>query len=53
MKETYSLNDLEIIVGGSWSFHFYIEEKDIKLSPGTWIYWDTSNIKQKELDFIS
>ena len=52
LKETYYLNNLEIIVGGSWSFHFYIEEKDIKLSPGTWIYWDASNIKQKELDFI-
>ena len=50
MKEKFSINP-EIIVGGSWSFHFYIDEKDIKLSPGTWIYWDASNIKQKELNF--
>ena len=47
----YSLKNCEIIVGGSWSFHFYIEEEDMKLSPGTWIYWDASNNKQKELDF--
>ncbi len=51
VKEKFSINDFEIIVGGSWSFHFYIKEKDIKLSPGTWIYWDISNIKQKELSF--
>ena len=51
IKEKLSVDDFEIIVGGSWSFHFYIEEKDIKLSPGTWIYWDISNIKQKELPF--
>jgi|TARA_B110000263_G_scaffold219300_1_gene206449 D-serine deaminase-like pyridoxal phosphate-dependent protein len=50
MKEKFSINP-EIIVGGSWSFHFYIDEKDIKLSPGTWIYWDASNIKQTELNF--
>ena len=23
----------------------------MKLSPGTWIYWDASNNKQKELNF--
>ena len=51
VKEKFTINDFEIIVGGSWSFHFYINEKDIKLSPGTWIYWDISNIKQKELSF--
>ena len=51
VKEKFLMNDVEIIVGGSWSFHFYIKEKDIKLSPGTWIYWDISNIKQKELPF--
>ncbi len=51
IKEKFTINDFEIIVGGSWSFHFYIDEKDIKLSPGTWIYWDISNIKQKELNF--
>ena len=51
IKEKFSSNECEIIVGGSWSFHFYIDQKDIKLSPGTWIYWDASNSKQKELDF--
>ena len=51
IRTKFSSNDCEIIVGGSWSFHFYIDQKDIKLSPGTWIYWDASNSKQKELDF--
>jgi len=50
MKEKFSI-DSEIIVGGSWSFHFYIDQRDIKLSPGTWIYWDASNVRQKELNF--
>jgi len=51
MREKFSMEDCEIIVGGSWSFHFYINESDINLSPGTWVYWDISNNKQKELDF--
>tara|TARA_A100001037_G_scaffold190257_1_gene170354 strand:- start:15333 stop:16481 length:1149 start_codon:yes stop_codon:yes gene_type:complete len=51
IKERFSIDDFEIIAAGSWSFHFYIQEKDIKLSPGTWIYWDINNIKMKELGF--
>jgi D-serine deaminase-like pyridoxal phosphate-dependent protein len=47
----YKFETYDIIVGGSWSFHFYLDQKDIKLSPGTWIYWDATNAEQKELDF--
>ena len=39
------------LVGGSWSFSHYIQEPNIRVTPGTWIYWDTRNAEMEELDF--
>ena len=39
------------LAGGSWSFHLYLEEKNIRVSPGTWVYWDSRNSKMSELGF--
>jgi len=41
----------DIIVGGSWSFQYYLDKTDYKVSPGTWIYWDSNNIRQPDLNF--
>jgi len=41
----------DTVAGGSWSFYFYVNEKSIRLSPGTWIYWDHMNGMMKELPF--
>ena len=46
-----SQTDYDIIVGGSWSFQYYLDDTDYKVSPGTWIYWDSNNIKQPDLNF--
>ena len=47
-------NQLDIIdnvVGGSWSFHLYLDEPNVRVSPGTWIYWDSRNSTMDELPF--
>ena len=47
-------NQLEIIdnvVGGSWSFHLYLDEDNVRVSPGTWVYWDSRNATMDELPF--
>ena len=41
----------DIIVGGSWSFQYYLNKTEYKVSPGTWIYWDSNNIRQPDLNF--
>ena len=42
---------LDNLVGGSWSFSHYIQEPNIRVTPGTWIYWDTRNSEMDELNF--
>lgn len=47
-------NQLDIIdnvVGGSWSFHLYLGEDNVRVSPGTWVYWDSRNVTMDELPF--
>ncbi len=39
------------LVGGSWSFSHYIQEPNIRVTPGTWVYWDTRNAEMEELNF--
>jgi D-serine deaminase-like pyridoxal phosphate-dependent protein len=39
------------IVGNSWSFHLYPRDSKLRLSPGTWIYWDHRNAAMAELPF--
>ena len=45
------LDVLDNVVGGSWSFHLYLEEENIRVSPGTWVYWDSRNATMSELGF--
>ncbi len=39
------------IAGGSWSFHLYLKEERLRVSPGTWVYWDSRNATMSELNF--
>ena len=39
------------VVAGSWTFHLYLEEEKIRVSPGTWVYWDSRNATMEELGF--
>ena len=40
------------VVGASWSFHLYLEEDEsVRVSPGTWVYWDSRNAGMAELGF--
>ncbi len=39
------------VIGGSWSFHLYKDEPTIRMSPGTFIYWDHMNAMIPELPF--
>ena len=39
------------VVAGSWSFHLYLQDERIRVSPGTWVYWDSRNATMKELGF--
>ena len=39
------------VAGGSWSFHLYLKEKRLRVSPGTWVYWDSRNATMSELNF--
>lgn len=45
------LDVLDNIVAGSWSFHLYLKEKNVRVSPGTWIYWDSRNAEMSDLNF--
>lgn len=42
---------IDNVVGGSWSFHLYLKEERMRVSPGTWIYWDSRNATIPELNF--
>ena len=39
------------VVAGSWSFHLYLKEPRLRVSPGTWVYWDSRNATMSELGF--
>ena len=39
------------VAGGSWSFHLYLKENRLRVSPGTWVYWDSRNATMPELNF--
>ena len=39
------------VVAGSWTFHLYLDEETIRVSPGTWVYWDSRNATVEELGF--
>ena len=39
------------LAGGSWSFIHYVKDLRIRVTPGTWVYWDTRNSEMKELKF--
>jgi D-serine deaminase-like pyridoxal phosphate-dependent protein len=39
------------LAGGSWSFSNYVGHPGIRVTPGTWIYWDTRNSEMNELNF--
>ena len=41
------------LAGGSWSFHLYLGEDagKVRVTPGTWVYWDSRNATIPELDF--
>ena len=41
------------LAGGSWSFHLYLGEdaNKVRVTPGTWVYWDSRNATIPELDF--
>ena len=39
------------LAGGSWSFIHYVEDLRIRVTPGTWAYWDTRNSEMEELEF--
>ena len=39
------------VAGGSWSFHLYLGEDNVRVSPGTWVYWDSRNATMAELPF--
>ena len=41
------------LAGGSWSFHLYLgQDPDrVRVTPGTWVYWDSRNATIPELGF--
>ena len=45
------LDVIDNVAGGSWSFHYFLRDEHFRVSPGTWIYWDSDSVKQKELGF--
>ena len=45
------LDVLDTVVASSWSFHAYLDEDNIRVSPGTWVYWDSRNVTMAELGF--
>ena len=42
---------IDNVVAGSWSFHLYLKEERLRVSPGTWVYWDSRNATMSELPF--
>ncbi|MBK16002.1 MAG: hypothetical protein CL770_04865 [Chloroflexi bacterium] len=46
-----NLNISDNVVAGSWTFHLYPDRPNIRISPGTWIYWDSRNATMEELNF--
>ena len=42
---------LDTLVASSWSFQAYLGLEGIRVSPGTWIYWDSRNATMTELPF--
>ena len=42
---------LDTLVASSWSFQAYLGLEGIRVSPGTWIYWDSRNATMAELPF--
>ena len=42
---------LDTLVASSWSFQAYLGLEGIRVSPGTWIYWDSRNSTMTELPF--
>ena len=49
--ERRGLEVVDNVVGGSWSFHMFLKEPRLRVSPGTWVYWDVRNSAMKELGF--
>lgn len=49
--EKDGLNVTDNVVGGSWSFHLFLKDKSLRVSPGTWVYWDVRNSVMDELPF--
>ena len=47
----HGLDVVDNVVAGSWSFHLYLGEENVRVSPGTWVYWDSRNAKMTELGF--
>ena len=45
------LEVVDNVAGGSWSFHYFLRDEHFRVSPGTWIYWDSDSVKQEELGF--
>ncbi|MBM3933379.1 MAG: hypothetical protein FJ319_03610 [SAR202 cluster bacterium] len=39
------------VAAGSWGFHLYMDEPKIRVSPGTFVYWDHRNATMSELPF--
>ena len=49
--EQNRIDVVDNLAGGSWSFHLYLREDRIRVSPGTWVYWDSRNSTMPELPF--
>ncbi len=49
--DAHGLEADDNVAGGSWSFHLYLGEPNVRVSPGTWIYWDSRNATMDELPF--
>lgn len=48
---TRGIDVVDNLAGGSWSFHLYLGENNVRVSAGTWVYWDSRNATIPELDF--
>jgi D-serine deaminase-like pyridoxal phosphate-dependent protein len=47
----HGLEVVDNVAGGSWSFQHYLNEENVRVSPGTWVYWDSRNATMTELGF--
>ena len=45
------LEVIDNVAGGSWSFHYFLRDEGFRVSPGTWIYWDSDSVHQEDLGF--